>query len=120
MTKICNKCNKEKDESEFYARNCQCKACLLLKQKIYNHSEKGKLRSKKSQQSDKNKLRQKIHRQSEEYKLYRINYRKLGAGRINDVKYHLKKEIGETPPLELVEVKLLTIKTKQLCKTLKN
>jgi DNA-directed RNA polymerase subunit RPC12/RpoP len=32
----------------------------------------------------------------------------------------LKKQIGETPPPELVEVKLLINKTKRLCKTLKN
>jgi hypothetical protein len=36
------------------------------------------------------------------------------------IKTNLKKQIGETPPPELVEVKLLINKTKRLCKTLKN
>jgi hypothetical protein len=35
-------------------------------------------------------------------------------------KSELTKQIGETPPPELVEVKLLINKTKRLCKTLKN
>jgi hypothetical protein len=36
------------------------------------------------------------------------------------IQYRLKKKIGDTPPTELVKVKLLIIKTQRLCKTLKN
>jgi hypothetical protein len=35
-------------------------------------------------------------------------------------KHRLKKQIGETPPPELVEIKVLINKTKRLCKTSKN
>ena len=36
------------------------------------------------------------------------------------IRFELKQQIGETPPPELVEIKLLIYKTKKLCKTLKN
>ena len=36
------------------------------------------------------------------------------------IKHALKRQIGETPLPELVEVKFLIYKTKKLCKTLKN
>lgn len=37
-----------------------------------------------------------------------------------DIKHNLKKQIGFDPPKELIEVKLLILKTAKLCKTSKN
>ena len=38
----------------------------------------------------------------------------------SDVKKYLKKQIGGIPPHELIEIKFTYLKTKRLCKTLKN
>lgn len=54
----------------------------------------------------------------ESMKKYSIENPDINAKSV--IKYRLKKEIGENPPQELVEVKLLINKTKKLCKTSKN
>ena len=38
----------------------------------------------------------------------------------HDTKKNLKKQIGGIPPPELIEIKFTYLKTKRLCKTLKN
>ena len=38
----------------------------------------------------------------------------------SDVKKNLKVQIGGIPPPELIEIKITYLKTKRLCKTLKN
>ena len=38
----------------------------------------------------------------------------------HDAKNCLKKQIGGIPPQELIEIKFTYLKTKKLCKTLKN
>ena len=57
---------------------------------------------------------------SPKYKSYYNIYIKSDKRIKNSIRLRLKKQIGETPPPELVEVKLLIIRTKRLCKTLKN
>ena len=53
-------------------------------------------------------------------KNYSHNWRKSDKGIFLNAKRCLKKQIGETPPHELVEIKVLINKTKALCKTLKS
>lgn len=56
----------------------------------------------------------------EKLKKYRKNYFNDGRFDISKTKHLLKKEIGCVPPKELIEVKLLILKTKKLCKTSNN
>jgi hypothetical protein len=133
--KTCAKCGIEKPLDEFYKdktvkdghRN-KCKSCILecnkkwylenpervkaLKKKWYlENTEKVRAYDKKwcLENSEKEKKRHK--------KWCLENPEKLIYSK---TKSKLKKQIGETPPPELVEVKLLINKTKRLCKTLKN
>lgn len=69
------------------------------------------------------KLQEKRIKKEEGRKLAVIKYNSSEKGKVNrqynSTKKELKKQIGAIPPPELVEVKLLIIKTKRLCKTLK-
>ena len=113
--KACSKCGIEKDENEFVKNKkyrdgfeLSCKMC----RKIYNQSEKHKEYQKKYQ---------KKYKQLEKYKKYHKEYKQSENGKKTDIKYLLKRQIGETPPPELVEIKLLIYKTKKsLCETSKN
>ena len=57
-------------------------------------------------------------KRKEAMKKYSIENPDINAKSV--IKYRLKKEIGEIPPPELVEVKLLINKTLRLCKTSKS
>lgn len=139
--KACSKCGIEKDENEFVKNKkyrdgfeLSCKMC----RKIYNQSEKHKECLKKYRQSEKfeeylkkyrqsekhkeyQKKYQKKYKQLEKYKKYHKEYKQSENGKKTDIKYLLKRQIGETPPPELVEIKLLIYKTKKsLCETSKN
>lgn len=109
MTKTCSKCDKEKDESEFYKNKhyknglrSVCKKCLRTSA-LNNFNLTKNINSSRKLISDK------------KYKLThpeKIFY--------NSVRGYYKKELGFYPPCEIIECKLLTIKTKQLCKTSKD
>ena len=147
--KTCRICGIEKEDSFFYVGYLICKSCSAERYKSqrykyqkeyrqsekykesikkYRQSKKGREASKKYRQSEKlmeyQKEYQKEYRQSEKCKDSKKKYRQSEKGRetvlYENTKYNLKKQIGETPPPELVEVKVLINKTKQLCKTLKS
>ena len=133
--KTCTKCGIEKDESEFgkakkglNGLNSSCKKCSLLravKWQKENH-EKVKETNAKWRKENPSKLKNSIDNwrkeNPEKVKLIRAKWQKENKGKVlkYDIKFKLKKQIGETPPPELVEVKLLINKTKRLCKTLKS
>ena len=165
-TKVCTKCGKEKNESDFpkikngirsickhccYERDKESKRNYRIKNKeklneynkikmreIYkinpqlcrerekksriknpNHySELKKLRRQKYKEKIKeyNKLghvkqRIKGYKSTEYYKDLSLRYR---------TKKYLKKQIGLTPPPELLETKILDLKIRRLCKTSNN
>lgn len=60
------------------------------------------------------------YKQSEKGKQSRKNYEATDNYFISKTRSILKKELGFSPPSELVEIKLLILKTKRLCKTSKN
>ena len=108
--KTCTKCGTEKPIEEF--GKCWCKDCIKSYNKSYHQSEK----YKEYQKSEKYKEYQK----SEKYKECQKSYNQSENNKVRQIKRYLKKQIGEAPPPELVEVKLLINKTKRLCKTLKS
>lgn len=122
--KECTKCGIVKDEIEFRKGKGQCKECERNYLKEYRKTEKYKesniVYQKKYIQSEKGKECQKKYQQTEKYKKYIKTKKYKECNYKNCIKYNLKKQIGETPPPELVEVKLLIYKTKRLCRTLKS
>jgi hypothetical protein len=66
--KICNKCNVEKDDSEFYVSRNECKTCKKERSKLYrqNNLEKVKERRKLYYQNNTEKMkeRKKLYRQN--------------------------------------------------------
>lgn len=148
-TKRCTKCGVEKHESEF-AKNktlkdglsYYCKKCLSEyskkyrvenyenvkeKEKKYRVENRDKVKSavRKWQEKNKEKTIETIVKWQKENKEKTKEYHIKWSNKNQNMAYYsqkqrLKKQIGETPPPELVEVKLLINKTKRLCKTLKN
>ena len=128
----------------------QCKKCRSEYQKEYQKSDKRKESEKRRNKSDKRKEWEKKRRQSdkrkeymkeyqkeyvqsdkykeyqkkrrklEDYKNRQKEYQKSDKYKEYQIAYNLKSTTGVTPPPELVEVKLIINKTKQLCKTLKS
>ena len=148
--KICSKCGVEKDESEFYKKkDCKdglvpyCKKCHSEKTKKYYFENKNKIlavcklyrienyeKVKKAKINSMNKKPLEYREKRKEY--YKKNKQYIDAKnkKYSDFnpdflithycKQYLKKQIGEDPPPELVELKKIIIKTKRLCKTSKN
>jgi len=88
--------------------------------KKYVKSEHGINVLKEYHKTEKYKQYKKERKKSESNQKYlKSDKRKDVANRYRTKKY-ITKQIGETPPPELVEVKLLINKTKRLCKTLKS
>ena len=101
--KICKKCGEQREGVG------ECSNCNRVRHRKYylENLEKEKERSRKSRLEN-----------PEYQKKYRLENPEKEKQK--QIRKYLKKQIGETPPPELVEVKLLINKTKQLCKTLKN
>ena len=126
--KTCTKCGEVKPLDEFYRWSDICKNCKIEYQKIYSSENSEKIKKSKkiyrSENSEKIKESQKIYRSenSEKAKEYQKIYRSENTEKVKyiEIKQNLKRQIGATPPPELVEIKVLINKTKRLCKTLKN
>ena len=118
--KTCTKCGIEKDESEFHKSKdgknglrARCKVCCnseVREWKLEN-AEKRKEYAERWYREHK----EAVAARNKKYRLKNLDmeYRHCAERR-------LKKTIGEVPPPELVEARLLIAKTKKLCKTLKN
>lgn len=102
--------SRKKERNEYFAiyKNSYKRKEAIDRYCIKN-KDKIKERSKKYYIENKEKL-----------KKYRKNYFNDGRFDISKTKHLLKKEIGCVPPKELIEVKLLILKTKKLCKTSNN
>ena len=126
--KTCKKCGDVKPLEEFVKGRNVCKKCKSEYAKKYclENSKKAKERSKKWRLENPEKLtesRMRWHLKNTEYVIsYRKEYycKNTEKYTANLIKNRLKKQIGETPPSELVEIKVIINKTKRLCKTLKN
>ena len=123
---ICSNCHLEKSEIEFSKNKTYCKSCA----KIWYNSWISRNREKKNEKTNEWHSKNKIH-ETEYGKMHlketniRVKkYRTTEKGIETNIKCsafkQLKNQIGENPPPELVEVKVLIIKTKKLCKTSKN
>lgn len=148
--KTCTKCGIEKDKSEYGKRieskdnlNSWCKDCVKYiarkyrlenavyyekYRRIYRYENRDLLRSKNPEYCKKYRLKniEKCKSTAKAWRDKNKNYtQEWRSNNIEIAEYiqqkcYLKKQIGATPPPELVEVKLLINKTKALCKTLKN
>ena len=136
-TKVCNKCGVEYPATRefFYVRKenkcglkCTCVKCIRERDKLHrkNNSEKFKAKRKKYREENIEKVRAAYRKwKAENPEKARESDRKYREENIEKIRYiqtelRLKKQIGAPPPPELVEIKVLINKTKQLCKTLKN
>jgi hypothetical protein len=135
LTKCCTKCKKVKPLGEFGKFKMQkdglkiyCKVCNNLFAKIWRSKNKDYYKSdnykechKKYRQTEKYKKYQNQYCQLEKYKKQKKEYRHSDIRTKADIKKQLKRDQNITnPPTELIECKLLIIKTKRLCKTLNN
>lgn len=122
-TKTCNKCGEVKSLDEFFKDKTKkdgyyysCKMCI----KQYRQSEKIKEYTKQYHQSEKYKEYQKQYPQSEKRKEYIKRYCQSEKGKEKNRFYYskaaLKTLIGCTPPIELIELKTLTIKINKFIK----
>lgn len=99
--------SKKRNSAKIRAKTDNQKAYQLE----YRKTENFKLRAKKRRQTDSYKLG---HRKNQKL------YEKTDKGIEANVKFVLKNKIGAIPPSDLIELKILIIKTKRLCKTLKS
>jgi hypothetical protein len=133
--KRCTKCGIEKPMDEFYKYKTRkvvyrtvCKSCIKEQNKKcrLDNLERNKASVRKWHLENPERVKalhkkwyfenhEKVKELTEKWRLE--NPEKYA---LSNIKSRLKKQIGETPPPELVEVKLLINKTKRLCKTLKN
>jgi len=136
-TKVCTKCGIEFPATTewFYASNTRkgglassCKKCKNLVNHEWEKHNKGK----------RNELSKDFYwNNTEKCREWSNNYRIKNPEKVamfnkrwainnpeirlkHDAKSILKKQIGATPPPELVELKLITLKIKRLCKTSNN
>ena len=115
LTKCCTKCKEVKPLDGFHKNksrkdgyNGHCKQCLKKYQKCDKWKEYQKEYQKKYYYSDKKKE-------------YLIKFLRSDNRTISQIKDNLKQRHQITNlPKELIECKLLIIKTKRLCKTLNN
>jgi len=110
--KTCTKCGEVKPLEEFTS-DSDCKICRSKYQKKYYSENHEKIKEQLKKDRDKN---------PEKYNERKKKYRSENTEKVkySEIKQNLKRQIGETPPPELVEIKVLINKTKRLCKTLKN
>lgn len=131
------------DKSRKYGLYSMCKKCKRLKLIEWNKNnpekvgevsrkwrqenpEKAKANAKKWYAANTEKKRAKISEwKSKNPEKVKASIKKWRAANPEkyayiDTKRKLKKQIGATPPPELVEIKVLINKTKKLCKTLNN
>jgi hypothetical protein len=105
--RICKKCGEQRED---VGRCSNCNREGKRKYRLEN-PEKIKVRRRKYRLENPEKEKKRI-----------IKWRLENPEKVKEwqIRKYLKKQIGETPPPELVEIKLLINKTKQLCKTSKN
>lgn len=96
------------------------KEILKEKRLLYDKTEKAIEVKKNYRKTEKYKTYQKQQKKSESNIRYLNSDKRKYVANFYATKKYLTKQIGETPPPELVEIKLLINKTKQLCKTSKN
>lgn len=118
--KTCTKCGVEKNESEFHKSNdgknglrAQCKACRnseVREWKLKNVEERKEYAEKWYRE----------HKKAVSCRMKEYRLKNLDKEYLNRLKNRLKKTIGEAPPPEFVEARLIISKTKRLCKTLKS
>ena len=129
--KECTKCGEIKTLDLFVKGRNYCRYCRNLQQKkyisLYTNEQKQKRKESQEKWNNANyekvkitKKRYKIKHREKVLKSGREYYNTSEVAKLNAVKQNLKKQIGGNPPSELVEVKLLILKTKRLCKTSKN
>jgi len=120
--------NKEKmnEWQKKYNSENQEKVKEINKKYYYKNKEKVKERQRKNRSENPEKvkkIKKKYYYKNKE-KINELLRKNRSENQeevlFNDQKRRLKKQIGETPPSELVEIKVLINKTKRLCKTLKN
>jgi hypothetical protein len=106
-TKICTKCSVEYPATkEFFLMDTHMKSYFISKCKHCTNKRR--------------RDRYKENQEKERALTQKWKHDNIEKARYNSTKDKLKRKIGETPPPELVEVKVLINKTKQLCKTLKS
>jgi hypothetical protein len=120
--RVCKKCGEQRDGvkrcsncNRIYKKEHQKKYRLENPEKVKEIQRKYRLANPEKEKERLRKWRLENREKEKEYRLENAEKYKE-----RQIKHRLKKQIGETPPPELVEVKLLINKTKQLCKTLKN
>jgi hypothetical protein len=116
----CSNCNREY-QKKYYLENHEKHKERSIKWRLENPDYQRKYRLENPEKINEGKRkwclenREKEKERSRKYRLENPEiYKKT------QIRRNLKNQIGETPPPELVEIKLLINKTKQLCKTLKN
>ena len=125
--KKCTKCGQDKPLGEFF-KHRWCNACHVEYSQKYRAENKEKIiesnkkwyaeNKEKKRESHKKRLLKNPEKKGESYKKWVAKNPEKEL--FFWTKGNLKRQIGETPPPELVEVKVLISKTKKLCKTLKN
>jgi len=129
ITKICKTCNKEKDIKEFREGLLSCKKCNALKYKKKSREYSSSDRGKKILALSCKKWREKTNYfSSEKYKkrkkAYRAKKQVIDRTELNRhyvyVQLYNKGFTNEQITDELIELQKIIIKTKRLCKTLKN
>lgn len=126
-TKTCNKCGEVKSLDEFYKDKTKkdgyyypCKMCI----KQYRQSKKIKEYNKQYRQSEKYKEYQKQYSQSGKRKEYIKRFCQSEKGKEKNRFYYAKAALktltGGIPPIELVELKILTININKFIKQNQN
>jgi hypothetical protein len=104
--KFCNDCIKDKSKE---------------RKKEYRKSHKYKEYKKEYQKTDKSKEYHKEYRKSDKYKEHKKEYEKTDTQTKHRIKKYIQNQYQITDiPKEIIETKLIIIKTKRLCKQLQN
>lgn len=88
--KICSKCGKEKDVSEFYTRRYRCKVCYNAEKWKYRRSEKGRAVRRKYLNTEKGRAANRKYAQSDKG---RAIVRKRNNKPINKIKKKLLERL---------------------------
>ena len=125
--KKCTKCGEVKPLEAFrLSKNGKfglmsiCRECYNKRAKDWN--DKNKQKVKDSQEKYRINNLEKYKERGKKYKATKKKWKYENPEKViyYKQKQRLKKQIGEVPPPELVEVKVLINKTIRLCKTSKN
>ena len=99
-TKVCNKCNIEKDVTEFYSSRKKCKTCIIEYQREYNQNNKEKrkkyLKENKEKISKKGKEYYQKNIEKMNRKVYERRKRKMKNDLVYRLKIKLRKKIRES------------------------